>query len=131
MAARVRAQNAIGESAAIPGPWSAARNCATPGYGIGGAGLALWYLIGKDRGWGGGGRSSGEPGGRHCSLRLSSTGLTRDGESTTAIEAAEWCRGGTAEVLVTGDATMGELEDLHSALEAAGVRVVEVGRSRT
>jgi hypothetical protein len=91
----------------------------------GGAGLALWLLLRPGSGWGGG-RAHTLAARRHCRFRLTSAGLTIDGRATTTAEAADACRGGSAELRVTGDASFGELERLRAALRDAGVQVVEL-----
>lgn len=56
-----------------------------------------------------------------CKLRLDAAGLTRDGKPVAPHEAAEACRAGGAELVVTGDAREGDLAAIRAAFEAGGV----------
>ncbi len=89
----------------------------------GGAGLALWYLLGRGKGFGG--RRAEAQAARHCTLRLSAAGLTVGGQPMTVAAAADHCRGGRSELAVTGDANYGQALALRAALKESGVSVAD------
>lgn len=96
-----------------------------------GCGALLVWLLLRGEGWGTG---SGRPGGaarpeaRRVKIRISDTGITADGAPVTADEAvAAARRTGAAELLATGAARQGAVDELLAALRAAGVEVWQVG----
>ncbi len=101
--------------------------------------LAVLYLR-CGRGWGTGGKGEGKgpgtgetgsaqtAGTKRCVVRVSSEGITVDGKKTTRDEAVAACKQTeAAEITVTGDARQGDWDDLRTALDAAGVKILMHG----
>lgn len=66
----------------------------------------------------------GEPAGR-CQLRVDAKGVTLDGKATELDAVVAACKkAGGAELVATGDAVYGTVEELKTALDRAGVPVL-------
>ena len=60
-----------------------------------------------------------------CQLRLDANGLTVDGQAAEVDAAVATCKkAGGAELVATGDAVFGTLEELKTALDREGVQVL-------
>ncbi|HKE19269.1 MAG TPA: hypothetical protein VKB80_30545 [Kofleriaceae bacterium] len=70
-----------------------------------------------------GGGGGGEGRVSRCKLRLDSKGLSLDGRPSATDEAVAECKKAGAELTVTGDAVVGESDELQQALTRAGVEV--------
>ncbi len=102
---------------------------------IAGAALAALLLLGGS-GWGlssGWGRKGGGSGGKatRVRIRIDAAGITADGVPSSIEETVDIARTvGTADVLATGAARQGTVDDLLAALRDAGVTVFRVGAHR-
>lgn len=101
---------------------------------VAGGGALLWWLL-RGRGGlglGGVGRSAGaaathtvQPARAH--VRVDADGIAVDGQRTDIGGAVALVAGRPVDLLATGAARMGTVEDLKAALQAAGVEVWIVG----
>jgi hypothetical protein len=95
---------------------------------------ALYLRCGHGLGLGGGGDGGGgEPGPRpvaappRCAIQVSADGISIDGRATTPDQAVAACKAAPGiDVLPTGDARHGDVEELRAALEAAGGKAIVV-----
>ncbi len=95
--------------------------------------IAAVILYGTCGGGFGLGRGTGEgpgttqpvvdAGPRRCKLVVSADGITVDGAKASRDDAVKACRGGSAEVIVTGDAREGDWKQLEAALTVAKIEV--------
>jgi hypothetical protein len=89
-----------------------------------GAGLALYLLLRRGRGWRPTRRARHQAGApARCRLHLGAAGLTLNGAATDLERAVAACKasGRRAELTVSGDAIWGEREELLRALAEAGI----------
>jgi hypothetical protein len=91
-------------------------------YGTCGNGFGLGKGTGEGDG-SGSAQAAVDAGPRRCKLVVSVDGITLDGAKTTRDEAVKTCKGGGAEVIVTGDAREGDWKQLEAALAAAKIEV--------
>jgi len=62
-----------------------------------------------------------------CRILLNAEGLSADGVAQTLEEVVSTCKeAGTAELVVAGDSTVGQLRETKAALQASGIEVREV-----
>lgn len=70
--------------------------------------------------------STADAGPRRCEIRIAVAGISVDGKPATVGEAVAACKGAKAEVLVTGGAREGDLEDLKAAFDRARIPILWV-----
>lgn len=98
----------------------------------GGGALLLWWLLRGDGGGlggsGGAGALASPPAAPRapCRVRIDDTGISVDGAPVDVAGAVTACRGRVAELLATGAARQGTVDDVVRALGDAGVEIITV-----